>query len=347
MEMKYPIFFVIGLILFVIAFFVGKKKKTKYKTGKRIANTRYLRESNYFKSQMRKYRIVNVITISLYLIIVLSSLALAARPIKISSRNSQMKTRDIFLCLDVSTSCSELDYQLVNEFRKTLSDVDGERIGIVIFNCTPNLLCPLTEDYEYIDSMLGKLLKAFEVVNDYYDSFFPILSNQDNLDLSYIFSGTTEDSSRGSSLIGDALAATAFDFPKHDEDRTRIIILATDNDLEGTPLISLPDAAKICIDKKITIFGIAPGKGYVRNFMTADDEEEFGRVCNDAGGKLYELGTSSNNTMHNIFVDIEKTEAKIIEGNPITTVTDMPQKPFYILIVATVILVIIKEKEKI
>ena len=81
--------------------------------------------------------------------------------------------------------------------------------------------------------------------------------------------------------------------------------------------------------------------------MTADDEEEFGRVCNDAGGKLYELGTSSNNTMHNIFVDIEKTEAKIIEGNPITTVTDMPQKPFYILIVATVILVIIKEKEKI
>ena len=51
--------------------------------------------------------------------------------------------------------------------------------------------------------------------------------------------------------------------------------------------------------------------------------------------------------MHNIFVDIEKTEAKIIEGNPITTVTDMPQKPFYILIVATVILVIIKEKEKI
>ena len=347
MEMKYPIFFIIGLILLVVAFFVGKKQKKKYKTGKRIANTKYLRESNYFKSQIRKYKIINVIAISLYVIIVCCALVLSARPIKISSKNSQMKTRDIFLCLDVSTSCSELDYQLVNEFRKTLSDVDGERIGIVIFNCTPTLLCPLTEDYDYVDSVLVKLTKSFEVINEYYNSFFPILSNQDNLDLTYIFSGTTEDTSRGSSLIGDALAATAFDFPRHDEDRTRIIILATDNDLEGTPLISLPDAAKICIDKKITIFGIAPGKGYVRNFMTPADEEEFGRVCNEAGGKLYELGNSSSNTMHSIFVDIEKTEAKIIEGNPITTVTDIPHKPFYIMIVATIILVIIKEKEKI
>jgi hypothetical protein len=191
MEMKYPIFFVIGLILFVIAFFVGKKKKTKYKTGKRIANTRYLRESNYFKTQIRKYKIFNIIIISIYVIIVMFSLVLVARPIKVSSRNSQMKTRDIFLCLDVSTSCSELDLQLVNEFRKTLADVDGERIGIVIFNCTPNLLCPLTEDYEYVDSILEKLTKGFEVVNDYYNSFFPRLSNQDNLDLAYIFSGTT------------------------------------------------------------------------------------------------------------------------------------------------------------
>ena len=347
MEMKRPIILIIGLILLCVIFFIGKKQRIKYKTGKRIANTRYLRESKYFKSQIIKYKVVNVITISLYIIIVICSLVLSARPVKISSRNSQMKTRDIFLCLDVSTSCSELDYQLVNEFRKTLSDVDGERIGIVIFNCTPHLLCPLTEDYEYVDSMLEKLLKAFEVVNDYYNSFFPILSDQDNLDLSYIFSGTTEDSSRGSSLIGDALAATAFDFPRYDEDRTRIIMLATDNDLEGIPLISLTDAAKICIDKKITIFGIAPGQGYARNYMTPADEEEFGRVCNDAGGKLYELGTASNNTMHNIFIDIEKTEAKIIEGNPITTITDIPQKPFYILIVATVILVIIKEKEKI
>ena len=348
MEMKNPIFLIVGLIILVIVFFIGRKQRIKYKTGKRIANTRYLRESNYFKTQIRKYKIFNIIIISIYVIIVMFSLVLVARPIKVSSRNSQMKTRDIFLCLDVSTSCSELDLQLVNEFRKTLADVDGERIGIVIFNCTPNLLCPLTEDYEYVDSILEKLTKGFEVVNDYYNSFFPRLSNQDNLDLAYIFSGTTEDDSRGSSLIGDALAATAFDFPKYDEDRTRIIMLATDNDLAGEPLISLTDAAKICMDKKITIFGIGPGRGYSRNFMTPEEEQEFRGVCEAAGGKLYQLGNSVNsNTMHNIFVDIEKTEAKIIEGNPITTVTDIPEKPFAIIIVSTIILIIIKEKEKI
>ena len=55
MEIKHPIFVILGLILLGVAFFIGKKQKTKYKSGKRIANTRYLWESNYFKAQIRKY----------------------------------------------------------------------------------------------------------------------------------------------------------------------------------------------------------------------------------------------------------------------------------------------------
>ena len=41
MEMKNPIFLIVGLIILVIVFFIGRKQRIKYKTGKRIANTRY------------------------------------------------------------------------------------------------------------------------------------------------------------------------------------------------------------------------------------------------------------------------------------------------------------------
>ena len=152
-----------------------------------------------------------------------------------------MKTRDIFFCLDVSTSVCDVNYQLLQEFRKTLKEIDGERIGIFIFNCTPYLLCPLTDDYDYIDMQFVHLMDGFKAIDKYF-SFYSI-SDQEELDASYILSGTTENSERGSSLIGDALAATAFKFPKQEEDRTRIIILATDNALEGTPIISLAPCA--------------------------------------------------------------------------------------------------------
>lgn len=347
MEIKYPIIIIVGLILLGIGFIFGIKKRKKYVAGKRVANTRYLKDSNYFKTKLIKLKVLNIILTILYFIIIISSIVLSARPVKIESVNNKMKTRDIFLCLDVSTSVSELDYQLVSEFKKTLSDVDGERIGIVIFNCTPYLLCPLTEDYDYVDSLLDKLTKGFKALNEYVNTFSFASSNQDILDFEYILAGTTEDQSRGSSLVGDALAATAFDFPKQEEDRTRIIILATDNAVEGQELVKLKDAAKICMDKNITIFGIAPGKGYLQNYMTASGEKEFNKICQNANGKLYKLGSSTNGTMHHIFEDIEKTEAKIVEGNPITKVYDMPEIPFYIILTATIILVVIREKEKI
>ncbi|MFR5029176.1 MAG: hypothetical protein ACLTDF_10800 [Coprococcus sp.] len=38
--------------------------------------------------------------------------------------------------------------------KKTVDELQGERFGIVIFNTSPVLLTPLTDDYEYVKDHL-------------------------------------------------------------------------------------------------------------------------------------------------------------------------------------------------
>lgn len=63
----------------------------------------------------------------------------------------------------------------------------------------------------------------------------------------------------GASLIGDGLASCVMRFDHADEQRARSIILATDNELNGSPpIVSLKEAADYSASKKIRIYTINP-----------------------------------------------------------------------------------------
>ena len=83
----------------------------------------------------------------------------------------------------------------------------------MIFNTSPVLLTPLTDDYEYVKDQLdliAQCLKSRNEVNldDAFSSGYDWIYYQ-----AYISSGTLiGNEQRGSSLIGDGLAAAAIDF---------------------------------------------------------------------------------------------------------------------------------------
>lgn len=334
MELRYP-FVIIIIILIIICYFIfSKKKNNKYKDGSKIANTQYLKNTDYYKSKIKRYKIIKKFIVIIFCIAITCSTILISRLAKIETINIDQYNRDIFLCMDVSTSVDELNLELVDSLKKTVRELHGERFGISIFNTTSVVLVPLTDDYNYVESVLDEIKKSIEL-NDpnnyekYKDDDYYYVRN-------YVYSGTLEgNSSRGSSLIGDGLASCVYSFSNQNDDRTKIIIFSTDNNLAGTPLVTLDKASKISKSKGVKVFGIGT------KIMKSSDKTEFKNAVEKTGGKFYE---HSKSTVNNIVDDIESTSKSLLENQIETKILDIPQIPFILLILSTIGIIIISKK---
>ena len=143
--------------VFVIAAFITFKMKKKYKGGKKAYLPDYLKKDPAFKSRLFWYNILKYVLIILIISSLLLSGFLMARPYKTESKQLANYNRDIILCMDISTTCDELNAVLIDKLEDVVKELNGERFGIVIFNTSPVLLCPLTSDYEYVIEVLEKV----------------------------------------------------------------------------------------------------------------------------------------------------------------------------------------------
>ena len=154
--------------------------------------------------------------------------------------------------------------------------------------------------------------------------------------MEYLYYGTQVGSStRGTSLAGDGLASCVFDFPELDTDteRSRIIVLSTDNQISGKQYIDITDAASISREKNITVYTIAPTNAVGKS------AEELEKATLATGGEYYvhEKGP----TVKKIVNGIESKEKSLLEGGVKTVVTDYPRIPFVIALVSFILLIII------
>ncbi len=332
MELKYPL--VLGIVLFLLILIVifGKKQKRKFKNGLKIANTKYLKESVYYHNLMKKYHLLKNLVLTSLLIAIGACSFLVARLTKIETFTEEQYNRDVMICMDVSTSVDELNLELIESLKKTVGNLEGERFGISIFNTSSVLLSPLTDDYDYIISILDNIKKSINLNNDLSFSF-----NDERLYLeNYIISGTlVNNETRGSSLIGDGLASCVYDFSNLDEERTRLIIFSTDNDLAGKPIATLDEAANISLSKNIKVFGIGTAK------MQAQKQQEFQNAVLKTGGKFYE---QSSSLVANIVNDIEQSSKSLLKKESKTKRIDIPKVPFIILIISLSIFIIFSKQ---
>ena len=207
MELMYPIVIIICLIIGIIIFFVNFHKKEKYTSGKKVANTKYIKETKYYKDKVKKYKaICNLLKILSIACIVIASI-LIARPVTIQTKSEDKFNRDIIIGLDVSLSENEVNMELIRKFKEIIPSIKGDRIGIVIYNTAPIVYCPLTDDYDYINDCLETIEKQLKLVIDN-NGQVPISSNTSDLDTySFWYGGTvTNNEEKGSSLVGDGLA---------------------------------------------------------------------------------------------------------------------------------------------
>ena len=123
-------------------------KKQKYLDEKKVANTKYIKETEYYKSKIRKYKIFSTILKIFSVVCIIASSILASRIVTIKTKSNDKYNRDILIGLDISTSECDVNLEFAKKMRKILPNLEGDRIGIVIFNTAPVVYCPLTDDYE-------------------------------------------------------------------------------------------------------------------------------------------------------------------------------------------------------
>ena len=335
MELMYPIVIILGIVAILILSFIKFNKKDEYQSGKKVINPEYIQEEKYVKKKMKKYRILVFFIKTACVVSIVVSLILAARPYTIEVTNKEQYSRDIILCIDISYSVDELNQSLVGGLKETVNSLRGERFGIVIFNSSPVLLVPLTDDYEYVIDELDKLEKALDMRQHYLNSF----GNYDYKQGEYLIAGTDYGSDeRGSSLIPEGMASAVYNFPDIDEDRTRIMIFSTDNDLQGEPMLTLDAAADICKKNSVVVYGIGTEN------MTNEARLEMKAAVEKTGGTFY-LEEHSG-TVKEIVEQIDNSGKNLVKGETQVKKIGKVTTPFILLVLSVTVMIILTKRAK-
>ena len=163
----------------------------------------------------------------------------AARPVDVTIDRPEARNRDVVLCLDISGSMAAYDAELVRTFMTLVTQFEGERIGLVIFNSSAATVFPLTDDYDFIRDELDIALRA--------------LAGDPEVD--YFFAGTFN--GLGTSLIGDGLTSCVSSFDRR-HPTSPLGVFATDNELAGRPIIELDEAIELAKLRSVRVYGLNP-----------------------------------------------------------------------------------------
>lgn len=232
-------------------------------------------------------------------IAVLLTGVVAARPMAAKTIQPVNNSRDIMLCLDVSGSMSDVDVEVLSVFEELLEDFEGERIGLTIFNSSPVQVFPLTDDYTFVREQLAKVRSSFDYTSETPEHWVGTLNGP------------------GASLIGDGLAACTMRFDHLDDERSRSVILATDNEVAGASILTLQEAAQYAKSKDVRVFALNPVDG-----KDAEVSADLATAAQITGGQSYALRDTT--TVGDIVTEIQKQEAAALKGQAQVIWVDSP-----------------------
>ena len=313
-----------------------------------------------YKRKRIIYRVLSVIGILALMTSMISACILMGRPSYKEKVTTGVQRRDIFLCLDVSYSLYALNYDFVNNLEKVVQGLDGDRIGISIYNTTTVLYMPMTDDKEFAVSKLEELKEHFRLQQEYMDKYQDLEDistltpeeSKDFYDLVYKLdefdAGLTVNSEkRGGSLVGEGLASCLYNFPSlNDSKRTRIILMVTDNEEIALkkPAVELDEAAALCLKNDVKVFGIfPPEKSFDEEYALNSYEElkdNMQAAVEGTGGAFYvaddDLDTKG------IVAQIKTNKAMQVNEITMVKTTDAPQAALVICIAGLAVFAIIK-----
>ncbi|HXV28194.1 MAG TPA: VWA domain-containing protein [bacterium] len=292
MEFRYPLFFLLLLILPFLFSFSAKRKKSTLGFSSLAPFG-----SHPFSLKIGLYRVLPWVRALVFLFFVIA----LARPERVTSEKEyQTKGVDIVIALDLSGSMLAEDFKPENrlavakqEAIKFIRGRENDRIGLVVFARKAFTQCPLTLDYDVLTSLM------------------------DQLEIGMIADGTA---------IGLGLAQSVNRLRSSDA-KSKVIILITDGE-NNSGNIDPITAAELAKTFGIKVYTIGVGKGglvpfpvndplFGKRYVQADveiDELTLKRIADITGGLFFRA--RDPRTLAEIYEKInqlEKTEVKVKE----------------------------------
>lgn len=294
-----------------------------------VANTSYMNRIPSFARAQRTAKVLRVLQVGLAVVGVVAASVLAGRVATERIETPSFASRDIVLCLDVSSSMYQYDTEILQTFAEMVDDFDGERVALSIFNSTSRTVFPLTDDYDLVQRELEEASEAID-----FDEYGYRLGSTDYSDekvRQYVdFVEGTQGIAEEASIVPDGLASCGMLFDQAEQDRSRSIIFATDNEVNGTPIYSLDEAAESVAARDIALYTFYPGAFECE--ATCRDELETATEAH--GGSMFE--SSDPNAIPSIIQQIQKTQATDMGATPSVIRTDRPLPAFVMVLVSLV-----------
>lgn len=306
------------LVALGIGLALGLRRRGDATSGDRarIARAERLRSLPAFREALSRRMLALSGILLLGALTVVTAGVVAARPMSSQTIQPVNTSRDIMLCLDVSGSMSEVDVEVLSVFEELLDGFEGERIGLTIFNSSPVQIFPLTDDYDFIRTHLESIRESFDYVDQIPEHWVGTLNGN------------------GASLIGDGLAACAMGFDHPDDERSRSVIFATDNEVNGASIVTLEEAAAYAASQGVRVFALNPVLG-----KDADVSAELAAAAESTGGAAY--GLRETTTVGDIVEQVREQDATELRGEAQVVWTDTPNLWIVVMSIALLSFVIL------
>lgn len=269
-----------------------------------VAHTRRLTRLPAYRAALGRQQ-ARLVGLAVLIGVILLPLAIAAgRPGTEQTIDPEKRNRDIMLCLDVSGSMFATDKAVLNDFAEIVENFEGERIGLVLFNNQAVTAFPLTDDYQLVSDQLEGYADGFSFFSE--SDFDPL-------------AGTANPRIPASSLVGDGLASCVNNFDHADEERPRAIILGSDNEVHGSGVYTLGEAADLAKEQNVRVYALNPK-------ATGDNHAQLSEASERTGGRAW--GLDSAGATEDVTESIEELEAeRLPDVAPVHVRTDLPTVP--------------------
>lgn len=308
-----PVVLAVVAVATVVGWMLARRAGVR--SGKKgwVANTGYLRGLPKYQALVRRTRASLAIAFVCFLIAVIATSVSAGAPVDRYVKHDKSASRDIVLCLDSSGSMLPYDSKIGGAFRQIISHFEGERISLQLWDAYSMTMFPLTDDYDMATDVLQDMSDTIDTgliqvggkisgTRELFEYLEPVLDENQEV----------------SSLVGDGLASCIMGFDHNNKQRSRTILLATDNEVYGSGVYDLSEAIEFAKKQGVTVTALYPGSDTNLGYQAQQLRDEVRKT----GGDFYDA--SSPSAVDSVVRQIEAEQKEELDSAGKMIETDRP-----------------------
>jgi len=308
-----PVVLAVVAIATVVGWLLARRAGVR--SGKKgwVANTGFLRDLPKYQALVRRTRSSLAMAVVCFLIAVIATSVSAGAPVDRYMKHDKSSSRDIVLCLDASGSMLPYDSEIGDSFKQIISHFEGERISLQLWDAYSMTMFPLTDDYDMATDVLQDMSDTIDTgliqvggkisgTRELFEYLEPVLDENQEV----------------SSLVGDGLASCVMGFDHNDKQRSRTILLATDNEVYGEGVYDLSEAIEFAKSQGVTVTALYPGSDISLGREALQLRDEVRKT----GGDFYDA--SSPSAVDSVVKQIEAEQKEELDSAGKMIETDRP-----------------------